>query len=67
MNAVRTMVARLMALAAFACGVIGLVAGLTGHSWKLGPEGWFVGGMLLAVLGVFMLVDGAAALAMSKG
>jgi hypothetical protein len=67
MNAVRTMVARLMALAAFACGVIGLVAGLTGHSWKLGPEGWFVGGVLLAVLGVFMLVDGAAALAMSKG
>jgi hypothetical protein len=64
---VRAMLARLMALVAFGCGVIGLVAGLTGHSWKLGPEGWFVGGMLLAVLGVFMLVDGAATLAKPKG
>jgi peptidoglycan/LPS O-acetylase OafA/YrhL len=44
----------------FLCGVIGLLAALTHHMWKLGPGVWFLGGCLLTLLGVFALVDGAA-------
>jgi hypothetical protein len=47
---------------AFACGLIGLIAGLTNHLWKLGPLGWFGGGALLALLAVFLVVDKACAL-----
>jgi hypothetical protein len=61
MGSVRTMVARLFVLLAFLAGVIGLVAGLTCHNWKLGPIGWFTGGALLALIGVFVLVCGAVA------
>jgi hypothetical protein len=57
----RTMVARVFVLLALLAGVIGLLAGLTGHHWKLGPIGWFTGGTLLAVIGVFVLVCGAIA------
>ena len=41
----RTYIARVGAALGFVCGLIGLLAGLTGHSWKLGPIGWFTGGM----------------------
>ena len=57
----RNMTARGAAALAFLCGVIGLVAGLTFHTWKLGPTGWFAGGGLLALLAVFALLDGALA------
>ena len=53
----RIMVARLMMLGALACGVIGLIAGLTDRQWKLGATGWFMGGTLLAVLGLMTLAD----------
>ncbi|MDA2911693.1 hypothetical protein MYX04_12290 [Nitrospiraceae bacterium AH_259_D15_M11_P09] len=55
----RTAIARLAATLGFVCGVIGLLAGLTDHAWKLGSIGWFTGGALLALLGVYVLVDGA--------
>ena len=58
----RTTVARIGAALGFACGVIGLLAGLTDHVWKLGPLGWFTGGTLLTLLALYALVDGAAAL-----
>jgi hypothetical protein len=45
----------------FLCGVIGLLAGLTHHTWKLGSTGWFIGGSLLTLLAVFALIDGALA------
>jgi len=57
----RTLGARVGALLAVICGVIGLLAGLTGHAWKLGPGGWFAGGGLLMLLSLFALVDGALA------
>ena len=57
----RTMVARGAAALGFLCGVIGLVAGATGHAWKFGAFGWFAGGSLLTLLAVFALVDGAIA------
>ncbi len=57
----RTMVARICAALGFLCGVIGLLAGLTQHVWKLGPLGWFTGGALLTLLAVYALVDGAIA------
>ena len=49
------------------CGIIGFLAGLTGHTWKFGPEGWFVGGGLLAVLALLVLVEGATACKKPQG
>lgn len=62
----RTIVARIGAALGFLCGVIGLLAGLTEHVWKLGPLGWFTGGTLLTLLAVYALVDGAIALQKSE-
>ena len=61
-----TMMARIGAALGFLCGVIGLLAGLTEHSWKLGPLGWFTGGALLTLLAVYALVDGATAFQKSQ-
>jgi hypothetical protein len=57
----RTAIARIAAVLSFVCGVIGLVAGLAGCTWKLGPIGWFTGGSLLMLIAVYVLVDGAIA------
>jgi hypothetical protein len=57
----RTFIARLGAALGFVCGVIGLLAGLTDHTWKLWPIGWFTGGGLLTMIALFILVDGAIA------
>ena len=53
----RIMAARIMTLGALLCGVIGLLAGFTDNRWKLGPTGWFTGGVLLAVLALARLAD----------
>ncbi len=57
----RTTLARIGAGVAFLCGVIGVLAGITDHTWKLSPLGWFTGGTLLALIALFVLVDGAVA------
>lgn len=57
----RTLIARAGAALGFVCGVLGLLAALTEHAWKLSPFGWFLGGMLLTLIAVFVLVDGAIA------
>ena len=57
----RTMVGRIGAAISFLCGVIGLLAGLTDHVWKLGPVGWFTGGALLTLIAMFALFAGAIA------
>ncbi len=57
----RTAIARVAAALGFVCGGIGLLAGLTGHLWKLGPVGWFTGGGLLVLIALVVLVDGAVA------
>jgi len=53
----RIMLARLMMLSAFACGIIGLVIGVVDRTWKLGVTGWFTGGTLLALLTLVVLAD----------
>jgi hypothetical protein len=53
----RIALARLMMLGALACGAIGLAAGLIDRMWKLGPTGWFTGGIVLAVLSLITLAD----------
>jgi hypothetical protein len=55
----RTVMARIGGALGLLCGVIGLLAGLTDHVWKLLPVGWFAGGGLLALLALLVLVDGA--------
>jgi len=57
----RTGIARIAGALGFVCGVLGLLAGLTDHLWKLGPIGWFTGGGLLALIALVVLVDGAVA------
>ena len=49
------------------CGIIGLLAGLTGHAWKLEPMGGFAGGGLLALLALLVLVEGATVCKQPKG
>ena len=57
----RITIARGAAALGFLCGVIAVLAGLTHHTWKLGSGGWLLGGSLLALLAVFVLIDGAIA------
>ena len=57
----RMLVGRIMAALGFVCGVIGLLAALTDHTWKLWPMGWFTGGGLLTLIALFILLDGANA------
>jgi hypothetical protein len=57
----RILIGRIGVVLGFVCGVIGLVAGLTDHVWKLWPSGWFEGGALLVLIGLFALVDAAIA------
>ena len=39
----RIWLARLLMLAAFASGIIGLVIGIDERQWRLGVTGWFTG------------------------
>ena len=57
LSTIQTWLARLFMLVAFACGVVGLVAGLIDRQWKLGVTGWFTGGTLLAVIALVILAD----------
>ena len=54
----RRMLARIGAAMGFICGTLGLLAGLMEHTWKLGVFGWFEGGVLITLIGVFLLLDG---------
>ena len=54
----RKMVAWLFALTAFGCGITGLVLPFfEGRVWKLASLGWFSGGVLLAILAIFILLE----------
>ncbi|MGH7259516.1 MAG: hypothetical protein ACREI9_02395 [Nitrospiraceae bacterium] len=57
----RILIGRIGAALGFVCGVIGLVAGLTDHVWKLWPTGWFTGGTLLTLIALLLFVDGVIA------
>ena len=62
----RTTIARIAAGLGFVAGLIGLLAGLTNHTWKLWPLGWLTGGGLLTLLALYVLLDGAIALQKSR-
>ncbi len=57
----RTLVARTAALLGVACGVIGFIAGLTEHTWRLGSIGWFTGGGLLLLSALYVILDATLA------
>ena len=57
MSQPKILVAKLIMVAALACGIIGLVAGLSDSEWKLGVTGWFTGGTLAAVRSLVVLAD----------
>ena len=53
----KILLARLVGVGAFLCGLIGLIAGLVEREWRLEVIGWFTGGILLAVLAVLLLAE----------
>ena len=53
----RLLLAKVIMLAALACGIIGLVAGFSDNEWKLTATGWFTAGTLVAVLSLVVLAD----------
>lgn len=57
----RTRLARLAMAAGILCGALGVLAGAQDVVWKFGSTGWFTGGSLLTLLGIFELIDGAIA------
>jgi hypothetical protein len=58
----RALIARIGVVLGFVCGLIGLLAGLTDHTWKLGSVGWFTGGALLTIIALCLLVESTIAL-----
>ena len=54
----RIVVSRGLFLAAFGCGIIGLVVGISENEWRLGVTGWFTGGALVGVLALIAQLDG---------
>lgn len=60
-GSLRILIARILACIGFVCGVIGLVAGIEDRILKLAPWGWFTGGILLMMIALFILLDGAIA------
>ncbi len=57
----RTLIARIAAALGFVCGVIGCLAALTAHTRMLSPLGWLGVGILLVLIALFVLADGAIA------
>ena len=48
-------------LGALIFGIIGLIVGIDGDTWKLGVSGWFTGGTVAGLVVVLMYLDDAAA------
>ena len=61
LGSTRGLIARNLAVIGFLCGLIGLLAGVQDRVWKLAPWGWFTGGMLLLLLAIYLMLDGAIA------
>jgi uncharacterized membrane protein YidH (DUF202 family) len=62
----RTTIARIVAGVGFLCGAIALLTGITGQMWKLSSLGWGTGGVLLVLIALFVLVDGAVSFEKSQ-
>ena len=48
------------------CGAIGLLTSVTKSVWMLSPHGWGTGGLLLLLLAVFVVLDGAVSFERSR-
>lgn len=59
---IRIIIARILSCIGFLCGIIGLIAGIEDRVLKLSPWGWFTGGILVMMIALFILLDGAIAL-----
>jgi len=53
----RIWLARLFGLGCIALGIIGLIVGFSGQTWKLGTVGYFTGGSLLALVAIMLMLD----------
>jgi hypothetical protein len=62
----RTTIGRIAAALGCLCGAIGLLTGITQSAWMLSPHGWGTGGVLLLLLAVFVLLDGALSFEKSR-
>lgn len=62
----RTTFARIAAGFGGLCGVIGLLTGVRNSAWLLSPHGWGTGGILLLLIALFVLLDGAASFEKSR-
>ena len=56
----RICLGRLGALGALICGIIGLIVGIDGDTWKLGVYGRFTGGTVAGLVAVLVFLDDAA-------
>ena len=57
MEIYRTWLARLFGLGCVSLGVIGLIVGFSDNTWKLGAQGYFTGGALLALVAIMLMLD----------
>lgn len=62
----RTTIARIAAGLAFLCGAMGLLSAITNNMWVLAPHGWGTGGILLLLVAIYILVDGAVSFEKSR-
>jgi hypothetical protein len=62
----RTTIARIAAGFGCLCGAIGLLTGVTKSFWVLSPHGWGTGGILLVLIALVVLVDGAVSFEKSR-
>ena len=53
----KIILARVFSFSALGCGITALVLGfLDGRVWNIGVLGWFSGGILLALLAIFLVI-----------
>ena len=62
----RTTLGRIAAALGCLSGAIGLLTSVTKSVWVLSPHGWGTGGVLLLLLAVFVLLDGALSFERSR-
>ncbi|HEX6950150.1 MAG TPA: hypothetical protein VF127_11175 [Nitrospira sp.] len=62
----RTTFGRIAAALGCLCGAIGLFTGTTNSPFILSPHGWGNGGVLLLLLAVFVVLDGAVSFEKSR-
>ena len=62
----RTTIARIAAALGCLCGAIGFLSSIMNKPWGLTPHGWGLGGILLLLIALFVLFDGAISFGKSR-